>query len=741
MKPLLFILLSTLLAAGCSSGGSFDPPPPPPPPRLPAAIAAVTPQNQTAVAGQSIPVAARVSAADGGPVVNVTVTFAVTAGGGGVTPTSAPTDAAGQATATWTLGSGAGNNTLTATVGALTPLQFGTAGVAGPAAAMMIAAGAGQSSTVGVPVPIPPAVIVKDANGNPVAGVAVTFAVASGGGGIVGESQTTNTLGLATVGAWVLSNTTGPGSLTASAAGLTPVTISATGVADAPATVTASAGSGQTEMVGLALPVRPAVLVKDRFGNPVGGVSVVFSVTGGGGQLSGGTASTNAQGIAAAGTWTLGNVVGPQTVTASLSGLLPVTFGATALSRPSLRIEVVGWGNARDPDGFTVTAGQATAQLPWNGTTTFEGLQPSSLPVALTGVAEHCSPDAGPKVATLVAGRTDTVRIAVGCFGDFTFHEFLPNNQVRIRYLDTLGAIVPLAEAPGRQLVQEWSPSGDRIVYTTTERGPGPSGAQGLDIATVSRSGGAPTWIATSPEDDVVPRWSPDGTRLVYVSNAIRVVNADGTGDRLLLTGGGDPAWIQAGAAIAFGCTQFDPLGGVCRIPSGGGSVGPIVPAMNDVVWVTASPQGDWISFVASPDGTQSVWTVPVAGGGPIPVAPGLTSYNAVWAPGGNRLAISTLEGSTFAIRTVDKTGANLSANLVPFAAYLGGGPSWFPDGNWLAVSAVNSFGGQYIFVLRADGSGVRQVTFGPFPQFMVHVRPTSRFIPPPPWAAVGAAR
>jgi len=47
-------------------------------------------------------------------------------------------------------------------------------------------------------------VIVRDANANPVSGVSVTFAVASGSGSITGGSQTTNSSGIATVGSWTL---------------------------------------------------------------------------------------------------------------------------------------------------------------------------------------------------------------------------------------------------------------------------------------------------------------------------------------------------------------------------------------------------------------------------------------------------------------------------------------------------------------------------------------------------------
>ena len=94
-------------------------------------------------------------------------------------------------------------------------------------------AGNGQTATVNSAVPQPPSVIVRDAAGGPVAGVAVTFAVTQGNGTVSGASQVTNTAGIATVGGWVMGPTPGPQALTATSGTLSgsPVTFTATAVA------------------------------------------------------------------------------------------------------------------------------------------------------------------------------------------------------------------------------------------------------------------------------------------------------------------------------------------------------------------------------------------------------------------------------------------------------------------------------------------------------------------------------
>src|SRR5207237_613235 len=196
---------------------------------------------------------------------------------------SQTTNASGVATVgSWTLSATAGSNTLTATSGALSgsPVTFTATGTAGAAATIAANSPTSQSATAGTAVASPPSVIVKDANGNPVAQVAVTFAVAPGPDTTPGGSQTTNASGVATVGSWTLSATAGPNTLTATSTGLSgsPVTFSATGTAGTAATIAANSATSQTATGGTAGGKPPPASVKDANGNPVAKVAVTFAV-------------------------------------------------------------------------------------------------------------------------------------------------------------------------------------------------------------------------------------------------------------------------------------------------------------------------------------------------------------------------------------------------------------------------------------------------------------------------------
>src|SRR5207244_2545318 len=244
--------------------------------------------NQTAAAGTAVPIDPSVIVHDahGNPVAGVAVTFAVASGGGTVSPTTPVTTGAnGIATPTsWTLGTTAGTNTLRATSGTLTgsPVTFTATGTAGTASTIALNAGNNQTAAAGTAVPIDPSVIVRDAHDNPVAGVAVTFAVASGGGTVVPTTPvTTGANGIATATSWTLGPTAGTNTLTATSGTLTgsPVTFTATGTAGAASQLVLTTPPSSTARSGVPLAQQPIVQLQDANGNLVNQAGVVVTAT------------------------------------------------------------------------------------------------------------------------------------------------------------------------------------------------------------------------------------------------------------------------------------------------------------------------------------------------------------------------------------------------------------------------------------------------------------------------------
>ena len=232
----------------------------------------------------------------------------------------------------------------------------------GPDVASSIAlqAGNGQTATVNAAVAVAPAVQVRDQFNNPVPGVSVTFAPAAGSGSVVGGAATTDASGIAAVTSWTLGTVAGGQTLTATSGTLngSPVTFTATGTAAGAAQLSINGGNNQAAIAGTPVATPPSALVTDNFGNPVSGVTVTFAVTGGGGQITGTTPVSNASGVAALGTWTLGPTAGANSLSAT-SGTLngsPLTFTATGNPGNATDIALVSGNNQTGTVGTVLGA-------------------------------------------------------------------------------------------------------------------------------------------------------------------------------------------------------------------------------------------------------------------------------------------------------------------------------------------------------------------------------------------------
>ena len=117
-----------LAACGGGGGGGHKQPP------GPASITIVSGNSQSGSVGAELPAALTVRVTDSvaRPVSGVTVSWAVTAGGGSVAPASSVTDSGGAANTRWTLGTTAGANRVAASVAGALSVTFEATAVAVP---------------------------------------------------------------------------------------------------------------------------------------------------------------------------------------------------------------------------------------------------------------------------------------------------------------------------------------------------------------------------------------------------------------------------------------------------------------------------------------------------------------------------------------------------------------------------------------------------------------------------------
>ena len=257
----------------------------------------------------------------------------------------------------------------------------------GAPSTMTADSGDGQAATVNTAVAVPPVVLVRDLYSNAIPGVAVTFTVTGGGGSVTPIAPVaTDANGRARVTSWTLGTGAGTNTLRASATGLTPVTFTATGVAQTDVSPTQSSVTAATGTITACSSGCVAgstastitVTVRDGFSNPIGSANVTLSSTG-----------TN-------------NTLSPASGTTSAGGTFTATFTSTTAEAKTVSAAAdAGAGNVPISQTAAVTVGAAAAanmainagnnQIARIGTTTCSGAMPLSgnLPVATTDIVRN----------------------------------------------------------------------------------------------------------------------------------------------------------------------------------------------------------------------------------------------------------------------------------------------------------------------------------------------------------------
>ena len=276
----------------------------------------------------------------------------------------------------------------------------------------------------------------------------------------------------------------------------------------------------------------------------------------------------------------------------------------------------------------------------------------------------------------------------------------------------------------GGDVLPRWSPDGSKVAYI--------SGAdQGVYV--IPASGGAPVRL-DSALGWVPPAWSPDGSEVAYVGYAdgtpsISLATADGTSTaKVVETGWPTPSTLQW---LPDGSIVYDGPGHIYSVASDGSS-DPVQLTQTYSASPVVSPDGSRIAYTDYRNGRPELWVMNADGSGQSFLSQDAATYPAAsWSPDGAQVAAVYWDGTgTQQIVLVPVDGSHeIDVTLEPRSTVITSAPSWTPDSSSLYFTAYLSNSDRELYSMLSNGKSLQQLTHNNVDDADPAVSPDGRFV------------
>ena len=385
----------------------------------------------------------------------------------------------------------------------------------------------------------------------------------------------------------------------------------------------------------------------------------------------------------------------------------------------AIAVTIQQHGNGTDSAGYPVSTNNQSVTVMPGAADTIHNLSAGTYSVKLGPIPPHCTVQQADSAMVIVsAGQASSVTFNVSCVGALAYDIWFGPENTQIAYLNEKGRTITLTDSAGRHDLEDWSPDGQHVVFTGDVSGV-------THVYTVAVDGTDLKQLTSGSDPDYTPRYSPDGTKILFhrmmnvsISNAgfaLYLMNADGSGmhpilDTLAMDF--DGTWASGGSEIAFSCNRFGHYWDVCAMAPDGSGLHSLTYA-EGAQHNSASPDGVHIGFEELSN-IQTILVTDINGAAPVNLTPGVTSFDFRWAPDNQRLVVATTGTSGYQEQVVNRDASGLTP-LAP-GTDSAGDAIWSPDGAQLAMYSFHT-GPQELWVMNPDGSGARAITAGGVPK------------------------
>ncbi|KIN79431.1 TolB protein [Sulfitobacter mediterraneus] len=272
-----------------------------------------------------------------------------------------------------------------------------------------------------------------------------------------------------------------------------------------------------------------------------------------------------------------------------------------------------------------------------------------------------------------------------------------------------------VADAVYSRITGEGGYFDSRVVYVSET---GPKDARKKRLAVMDYDGANVQYLTDSGSIVLAPRFSPTGDRVLYTSYEtgfprIYVLDVGSVQRRVLESADGTmsfaPRFSPSGQTVVFSISQ----GGNTDIYSMDIASGQSVRLTNTPAIETApsySPDGGRVVFESDRSGTQQLYIMPATGGEATRISFGEGRYGTpVWSPRGDLIAFTKQNKGRFHIGVMRTDG---SEERLLTASFLDEGPTWAPNGRVLmfARETQGASGSSTLYSVDVSGRNLRPV-------------------------------